>query len=763
MTSEANINRDKLQSRQFFDFLRPRDVRKNLLHFRFSTFVIFAAVILGAATYAALSDTPPLGNDPDTLFWLLNADLVILLTLVTLIAKRAVGLLSGRKRGIAGSHLQVRLVYTFSLLAAVPAIIMTIFSLFFFHYGVQTWFSARVQTAVHSSYAVAQAYLEEHKQIIKSDTMAMASDMDQQAAFLFDNKSAFEKVVNRQARLRSLSEAIVFDSSGRIFARSGLTFSLEFEAVPEHAMEAARAGDVVVMTGGNDDRVRALVKLNNYVDTYLFVGRMVDPQVLSYLADTQEAAQDYKELESRYSDLQLSVTLIFVVVGLVLLMIAIWFGLILARQLVGPIITLINTTDKVRAGDLSVRVPEEGKLEEFDYLAQAFNRMTAQLQQQHEELMEANRQVDHRRKLIETVLKGVSSGVIGVDRSGAINLANSSAEILLAHDQEAMTGRDVREMLPEVGDLLTKAHERPNKTTQAEIIILRGDQSKRTFLVRVAVELIGEEDVGAILTFDDITELQATQKKAAWSDVARRIAHEIKNPLTPIQLSAERLRKKYKDEIKNDPETFLQCTDTIVKHVEDIGRMVDEFSAFARMPDPKMAQENLYAAVSDAIFLQKQAYGSISFDVDFQKPKEQFICAFDGQQIRQALNNLLQNAVDSLIEAATDDARIGIYMTSYGDDELAVVVSDNGVGFPKNEDPTHLTEPYVTHKTKGTGLGLAIVQKIMEDHEGHVVMGAPDWLKKDEAWQDLGGAVVVLTLPRVFEDIKEEEDKKDAA
>ncbi|MCB1532348.1 MAG: HAMP domain-containing protein, partial [Alphaproteobacteria bacterium] len=370
---------------------------------RLAAFLVLASIVSGIATYAALTETPPLGNDPDTVIWLLNLDFIILLALVVLVSRRLVALWSGRKRGLAGSHMHVRLVYTFSILAAAPAIIMTVFSAFFFHFGVQTWFSERVSTAINDSQAVAEAYLEEHKQVIRADTLAMANDIDRQASFFLENDEALEKLIRTQSLLRNFSEAIIFDKRGRVLARSGLTFSLEFESVPDLLIQRAEAGEVVITTGSNDDRVRALLKLNNLGrGTFLYVGRAVDAKVLSHVTATRQASKDYASLQSRYSDLQIIVVMIFVLVGLLLMMIAIWLGLVLARQMVSPISTLIKTADRVRGGDFSARVPDEGKLEEFTYLAKAFNRMTEQIQEQQTELIEANRQLDHRRRFTET-------------------------------------------------------------------------------------------------------------------------------------------------------------------------------------------------------------------------------------------------------------------------------------------------------------------------------------------------------------------------
>ncbi len=727
------------------------------------------AIISGFSTYAALNEALPFAHNKNIAFWLLNFDLVLLLSLAMLIAKRMVGLWSGKKRGLAGSHLHVRLVYTFSILAAVPVILMTIFSAFFFHYGVQTWFSQRVQTAIQESQAVAEAYLEEHQQVIKADTLAMANDLNRQVTLLTNNDQAFNQVMETQSTFRNLSEAIVFNANREILARSSLSFLLEFETAPENALREASNGEVILMRGEQDDRIRALVKLRNFDEAYLFVGRMVDPKVLAHLAATKEAAADYADLQSSYSGLQVTVTLIFILIGFLILMAAIWFGLSLAKQLVSPISSLINVADRVRAGDLTATIPEEETFEEFDYLAKSFNRMTKQIYEQQTALIDANRQLDQRRRFTETVLAGVSSGVLVVNEVGNVTLANNSAIQLLEHAEQDLLKSNITEIIPELQNILDLAHSQPNKVTSAEISITqKNSASKRTFLIRVAIELVKEQDTGAIVTFDDITELQSAQRKAAWADVARRIAHEIKNPLTPIHLSAERLRRKYLSQITEGRETFEQCTDTIIRHVEDIGHMVNEFSSFGRMPEPKIKSEDLGRLVRDSLVLQRQAHPDIKFKLSGIK-KDTFFSPLDTQQIRQAITNIVQNSVDSIHgrmqkETAKNKAThyIDVTVAKHGSDHVAIIIADSGLGLPQDETPESLTEPYVTHKPKGTGLGLAIVKKIMEDHGGELILDEPDWLSSVSAWKDRKGATVILTLP-LDKLTKEKQPKKKVA
>lgn len=713
--------------------------------------LVIASIISGFITYAALTKTPPFGDDPNLVITLLNIDLIILLLLVSLIARRIVSVWSGKKRGIAGSHLHVRLVYIFSILVAVPTILMTVFSAFFFHFGIEAWFSQRVQTAIHESEAVAESYLEEHKQVIRSDTLAMANDLDRQAGQLLLDLNVFSKAIDTQSFFRNLSEAIVIEKSGRVLARSSLSFALEYEIPPDYILSQADQGDVILMMGENQDRVRALVRLKNMTNAYLFVGRMVDPKVLLHLNAAKLAVEDYDNLQARYSGMQITVTMIFIVVGLLLLLAAIWSGLLLARQLVTPIGELINAADRVRAGDLTSRIPNEKRLEEFEYLARSFNRMTNQIQSQRDELIEANRQIDSRRRLTETVLAGVSSGVVGVDNSGNINLANQSALNLLSIKQSEITGHYILDVLPELKAVLDKVASNPKKAIQEQIQILSKNGNQRSFLFNIVIEQLEKNTTGLIITFDDITELEAAQRKAAWSDVARRIAHEIKNPLTPIQLSAERLKRKYLKEITKDPDTFEKCTDTIIKHVGDIGRMVDEFSSFARMPNPVLKTGVLSKHIEESLILSKQAHNDINFN--FIKSDEDIVVSFDAQQLRQVVTNLLQNAVDSIHTkhgvSKSDAGEIDILIGEHNQNEVFVAITDNGLGFPKGEDVSKLTEPYITHKPKGTGLGLAIVKKIMEDHNGDIFLGAPEWLPSTTPnWQSKDGACVVLIFPK---------------
>ncbi len=686
--------------------------------------LMFAAVAAGILTFLALTGNLGFTLTQDLILALLVLDLTLLLSLGGVVTFGLVRLWGMRRAGAAGSRLHVRLVTVFAVVAVAPAIIVATMSSVFFNFEVRTWFNDRVRTAVNGSVAVAEAYLQEHKQVIAADALAMANDLNRQWPALISRPAVANRIVETQAALRALSEGIVFDSSGRVIGRTGLSFALELARPPVWAMEEASKGEVVILTSDSDDRVRALVSLQTVPTAFLYVGRFVDPNVLGHMERTQAAAVEYQRLELRRAGLQLTLTSIFVLVSLLLLLAAVGVGLNFANRLARPISRLVRAAERVRAGDLSVRVAEHDREDEFATLTRAFNRMTHQLSEQRRELVEANRQLDKRRRFTETVLSGVSAGVIGVDGAGRVTLPNRSATALLGLDFELLRGRLLDEVVPEMAELLSRVRLWPNKLVEDQITITPNGRT-RTLLVRIASERGGDGSiVGYIITFDDVTELMSAQRKAAWADVARRIAHEIKNPLTPIQLSAERLKKKYLQEIVSDRSAFEQCTDTIVRQVGDIGRMVDEFSSFARMPTPVMREEDLRSICREAVFLQRNAHQEINFDIDV--PAAAVSCRCDRRLISQALTNLLQNAVDATDgrEAAPDatlpPGQISLRLLE-DDGGVRVVIADNGKGLP-DLARDQLTEPYVTTRKRGTGLGLAIVKKIMEDHHGELIL-----------------------------------------
>ncbi|OHC74315.1 MAG: hypothetical protein A3G18_02915 [Rhodospirillales bacterium RIFCSPLOWO2_12_FULL_58_28] len=686
------------------------------------------AAISGVSTLAIMTGAMSYGPETKALLYLLYFDAVLVLLLIAVVAMRIAVVWAERLRGQAGSGLHVRLVVMFSLVAITPAILVAVFSSLFLNYGIEHWFSERVRTAIEESNAVAGAYLHEHQQNIRADALAVANDLNIDAQVLTGDPQLFNNVLSGQANLRSLPELLVINGNGQVLARSQLSMSLEFDLVPPGAIKKAGEGNIVVLiTNDRDDRVRAVIKLNRFADAYLLVGRFIDPTVIEHINRTSGAVAEYKSLETKQEGFQITFLMVFIVVTVMLLLAAVWIGLALATQLVSPLGKLILAVEQVREGNLEVSIDAPTGADEIGILSRAFIRMTGQLKTQHQGLMDANRQLDERRQFTETVLSGVSAGVIGLDGEGRINLPNRSASELLDCDLKQSIGNPLSEIIPEMSDLFNEAMKRPDRLRQAEITLMRKGIC-RTLLARIVAERMGQDIIGYVVTFDDVTELMSAQRKAAWADVARRIAHEIKNPLTPIQLSAERLKSKYLNEIKTSPEIFTNCTDTIIRQVEDIGRMVDEFSSFARMPEPNMKPENLADICRQAVFLEKTRHPEIKFTTMFPDGVKYLRC--DNRQIGQALINLLKNAAESVNErgSSPDNDRqpgwVRLLLDEKNDGNgaiISIIIEDNGKGLPK-ERRDRLTEPYITGRDKGTGLGLAIVKKIMEDHNGDLVL-----------------------------------------
>ncbi len=714
----------------------PRRVADALLGKIVTLLLAAFALALGISTFAMLSGGVPL--TPNLMFALVLANLVVLLLLGAVLAGRITRIWVEQRRGSAGSRLHVRLVLLFSVVAVTPAIVVAVFATAFFNLGIQSWFNDSVRIALNEGLEASRGYLDEHRNNIRADALGMANDIARDGQFVASGPYALGQILQTQTVLRGLSEAIIYEPiTGSVFAGVGPMSGIGVEPAPSEATEQAKNGEVAVLGSPDDNQVRAVVQLNTKPSSMLLIGRPVDPQILGHMARTERAVAEYKQLDENRSGLQVTFALIFALVALLVLCAAILIGLVLANQIARPVARLILAAERVRAGDLSVRVPEIQSEDDVAGLSRAFNRMTGQLASQRTELMDAYSQIDERRRFTETVLAGVSAGVIGLDASANVELPNRAASELLGMDLLAAIGLPLGHVVPEFAPLLDQTTAQPERARTAEVQI--GPPSRRrTLLVRIGADLHGGRPDGYVVTFDDITELQSAQRKAAWADVARRIAHEIKNPLTPIQLSAERLKRRFTKEITSDPETFSQCADTIVRHVGDIGRMVDEFSAFARMPQPVLRPEDAGRIARETLVLQRSARPEIVWSTDIPERGPVALC--DRRLVGQALTNLLQNAADAVAMRPRGSGEpAGHISLSVRADAgtVAMEVRDDGVGFPDG-DRDRLTEPYVTHKPKGTGLGLAIVKKIMEDHGGSLAL---------DDCTDGPGAVATLSLP----------------
>ncbi len=696
------------------------------------------SVISAVITYAMVTGLVPYNPTPAALIALLIVNLALVLALGALIAWRLTRLWSARRLGHAGARLHVRLVAMFSLIAVVPAILVAIFAAVTLNLGIEAWFSSRVKEALGSAVNVAERYVQDHERLIVGDAYEIANSIERDPElFDKDNKVRAGVLFTRLATLtkdRGLQASYILDSQGHVLGSTKQRNAPALKPPKPGDLAQAAKGTIVIDASSKVGAVRALIRMQALNDAYLLVVRAVDPEVLGYYQRTADAVSEYNRLNQNRSEVQAIFAAIYGVVSLLILLASIWLGLWAANRLVRPISRLIGAAERVTEGDLKVQVEIDRDDDEVGTLGVAFNRMTAQLDAQRTDLIAASDQIDTRRRFTEAVLGGVSAGVIGLDHDGIITIVNRATARLMNADHAEIEGRHYSEAVPELAALIRRAIGEPVGRASGEATIKRGG-TVRSLSVQVDSEK-GPGEGGFVVTFDDITDLVSAQRTAAWADVARRIAHEIKNPLTPIQLSAERLKRKYGGEVTSDPEIFAQCTDTIIRQVGDIGRMVDEFSSFARMPAPVMGRENVAELLHQAVFLQQVAHPHITFETETIGDAVYAEC--DGRLVSQALTNVIKNALESIgaREARGDDVPGKLVITlSTEKQRVCIRIIDNGIGLPP-EHKHRLTEPYVTTRAKGTGLGLAIVRKIFEDHGGEIILS-------DRADDELGAEILI--------------------
>jgi len=670
------------------------------------------------------------------------ADLAYFLVLTTVIGMKIGQLVMARRRKSAGSRLHLRLTLVFAAVALVPTVIVAVFATVTVNFGIESWFSEQVGSVVRNSLATAQAYEREHRGNIKGDILAMANDLNR-AAGAGLRGAQLNDLVSQQALLRELPEAFVFSSEKKILARGEFSYLFAFEPPTDDQLARARSGEVVIMEDETNNEIRALIYLTNFFDAFLYVTRDVQGDVLRLLDETRATVQLYERLERQRDGIVFDFALIYLGFALLVILSAVLLGLWFAEHLAKPVGRLAEAAESIGAGNLDIRVKEPRGNDEIAMLSQIFNRMAGQLKGQRNALVSAKEDSEIRRHFIEAVLSGVTAGVIGLDREGRVDLINEAAADMLGIDAATAMGQSVETVAPGFVTLVEAARSAPSGIARGAVNGTTGSEM-REFLGRVAPKSPDTSEEGHVLTFDDITALASAQRMAAWGDVARRIAHEIKNPLTPIQLSADRMRRKFAGHMGEDGPAFEQYLDVITRQIGDIRRLVDEFSRFARMPEPVTAEENFCMLLREAVLLQQGARGDITYEVEL--PDQPVTANCDRGLIGQCLTNLLQNAADAIDarrETLVDEAPDGRIRVSLaiGKRFFSATVTDNGVGLPK-EGRDRLTDPYVTNRKKGSGLGLAIVKKIVEQHGGELTLSdAPETSGFD-------GAQVALRLPK---------------
>ena len=733
----------------------------NPLAFWIGFVIVILSLVSGLATYLILTGLTPIVPRNEIVLAVLFINVVLIAAMFVVIGWQAIGLARAWRDKEAGARLHARIVLLFSIIAALPAILLAIGATTTFSRSLDSWFSTRTRQIIANSLDVANAYVEEHGQVIRTDIVNMAKDLDDAADTLRDNPQELRNQVIAQAGLRDLPAAYVIDAEGRPIISAIEDDRLPYLPPPASVIAQAEAGLVPLLMPSNTHRVAAIAKLSAYPGSYLYVLRGVSPKVMGYLRRTQAGVAEYDELRKRRGGLKIAHGLMYFMISMTALLAAIWAGLWFAGRFVAPIRRLIAGAQEVSRGNLKVTLPVRRGEGDLRRLSQTFNTMTTELKTQRDALVSANEQLLERRRFIEAVLTGVSAGVLGLDREDRIRLANRSAEQLLGAGAEELIGRRLEDAVPEIGELLTKAEKkRVAYRLQHQVKLINNNGEERIFAVRFTREVESGEEQGTVVTVDDITELVSAQRTSAWADVARRIAHEIKNPLTPIILSAERIRRKYGKVITDDRETFDKLTATIERQAGDIKSMVDEFASFARVPKPVMEPGDLRDVLQEPVILFRESHPHIAYDLDI--PAEPLTGLFDRRLITQAVTNLVKNATESVESAAESpepdwSGRIEAVLRS-SDGRVEIEVIDNGIGLPK-QNRSRLLEPYVTNKGhKGTGLGLAIVQKIVEQHDGVLTLeDAPPGPQRSR------GALVRITLPVRNEFTSKTDVKSEAA
>jgi two-component system nitrogen regulation sensor histidine kinase NtrY len=709
--------------------------------------------LLALGTYLALG--PLDQGSTDTLRLILLLDLIYILVVAALVLSQVARLIMARRAKSAGSRLHLRLTGVFALMALIPTVSVAVFAVLTINVGIEGWFSERVRVVVGNSLLAAEAYADEERQGLVDDALTLARSIDRARRGGIELSDS-ELLGDGQRQIqRGLSEAYMIDGTGEIRARGDRSYLFYYEQPTPEQIAGASDTNVRIIEDWENNEFRALVRLNSFIDRFLYISREVDGEILSLLDETQETIRLYQQLESERGRMLFEFGLLYLAFAVIIILAAVWLGLWFAERLSGPVGRLTGAAQQVGPGDLDVQVREDDGDDEIAMLGRYFNQMTRQLKGQRNTLLDNTRQIERRRRLFDSVLSSVTSGVVGLDAEGRVTFVNRSAMRLLnwEEDQQSLA---LTVAVPEFGPLYETLTTTATEATQQEIKVSR-QGSMENLLVRMATRRSDEGRLeGYVVAFDDVTDLVSAQRMAAWGDVARRIAHEIKNPLTPIQLSAERIKRKFGPKLGADRDSLDQMTGVIIRQTGDLRRIVDEFSKFARMPEPERRAQDLARLVRDAVLLQRTGRPDIKIKSDI--PKDEMPALIDGTMITQALTNLIKNAgeaIDTLRhEGGPEGLAPQVQVHLHAEAGVAhITIADNGVGLP--EDRARLFEPYVTTRSEGTGLGLPIVKKIIEEHGGSLTLAdAPVF-----DGQTHFGAMAVITLPLGIDAIDHNEEQ----
>ncbi len=710
--------------------------------------VLVALALMSAlATFLVISGSTPIVPVHQVVVGLFVVNALIVLALLAVVLWKAVSLFLARRRGAAAAALHVRIILLFGLIAAMPTMLVAVIATITLEKGLEPWFSDRMRQVIFKSIEVADAFTASQCTNLGREIRLMAGDVTSVRAAFTQDRKWFEDFLTVRGRALGLPIVFLVKQPYEIVARAQLAVIDDPPALDAASFDDAKATEDPICNADRKTRVfSALMRLPEFPDTFLLIARRVNELAVEFPEQARGAAAEYLAIEARRQGVQVAFASMYVLISLTVLLSAVWFGLSFANALVAPIRRLIHATDQVASGNFYVQVPVRRAEGDLAHLGETFNKMTADLRRQRDGLIAASDVIDRRRRFTETVLAGVSAGVIGLDHQDSITLLNRSAENLLGTDRRGI-GASLGVLAPELLEVISEARQARQRTISSQVVMMRRGR-ERTLNVRVSREGEGSQ-LGLVITLDDITDLVAAQRTSAWADVARRIAHEIKNPLTPIQLSAERIRRKFGKVIVEDRHILDQCTDTIVRQVEDIRRMVDEFAAFARMPKPQPLSDDIAAMIREVAFMMK--VGNPELVIECDGAADRAMAVFDRRLMSQALANVVKNATEAVDPASSNGqpARIDIAL-SEAEGHWLIDVMDTGKGFPA-DNRQRLLEPYMTTRESGTGLGLAIVSKILEDHGGRIELldrldgktGANVrlWLPKTEMQSAIGSVV----------------------
>lgn len=721
------------------------DLKSKSIQSTINVCLIVLGPVLAVATYLFLGPLNGVGQSAWLRFFLMM-DLIYVLLIVGIVVVKILSVLQQRRSRRAGSQLHFRLARVFTTMSLLPTITVAIFATISINLGLEAWFSERVQSVIGTSLSAARSYVKEQQSALKEDISSLSSDLQNfrvERGLIEDDELRNELALRQMKLQRGLKEAFILNGSGEIELRGERSYLFDFEKPKKQEIEAS-IKEVVLINDFDNNELRALIYLIGFGDRYLYITREVDGTLFNLLDKTQKTAILYQQMENDRTAFLLNFAVLYFALALLLIVSSVLFALWFAERLSKPIGRLAAAAKRVGSGELTTQVIEQKGDDEISQLGQYFNQMTKQLKQQRDELIENTQQIEERRQLFDSVLSSVTSGVVVLDQEGGVDFTNSAASILITERRKIDSQISLSDAFPELNSLFQQLKKSGLNNLQDEIKLVREGRLEN-FLVRMATMNEEKKTIGYVVAFDDVTKLVSAQRSAAWGDVARRIAHEIKNPLTPIQLSAERIRRKFGPLLKDEEQGLTQMVNVITRQTDDLRRIVDEFSKFARMPELKRKDEDLNDIVASIITLQQAGQPNVT--INFSKPKSPIIISIDATLINQAITNILKNAgeaIEARKQKASLSSEAGIIKVVLKDEAESVIIqiSDNGIGLP--QDRSRLFEPYVTTRNKGTGLGLAIVKKIIEEHGG--ILKLEDAIPFDNS--GIVGALISIDLPK---------------